>query len=452
MMHKVKLKLQQVVFWVKLHINLFKENSRREDVNELKASYVQSVLIIVIVILFIVWASEFELDVASQSNGVVIAASQTRPVQHLEGGIIRKIYVKEGDTVKAGQKLIELEHVIVDADVGALKAQIASLKIKTLRLQAQITLQTKIELPKEFVGKLSSEVNSANLIVSIYTEKIKSSVQSQRLKIEQKKAELSELVARKKHAKSKLGILRKQLQISEALLKKGLATEYERLNLLKEEQGLVGLIAESDAIDNRLNAAISQEKSALKSFLAGEREKLQIEFVEIKIRQKELEERLLKFSDTSQRLLVVSPIEGTVLHLNVLSEGAVVNPGGTVLSIVPIDDPLLIEAQLPVGDVGLIKIGQPARMDLVSGTARGYLAINGKVVYISADTVVDEAGMPFYKVRLKPDALYFERGHQRFPLIPGVRVMASILVGERSVLAYIIEPFRASSFGALTEP
>lgn len=423
-----------------------------QEMEEIRSSRQRLRAIGWVLLLTLIWATFFNLDIASQSPGEVIPATQTKLVQHLEGGIVSKILVHEGQTVKAGQPLIEMERVASQSDLGEIEAQIGSLKIRILRLDAQLAGRTSINFSSELERVFPDQIRNARELLGSQSNRVSGGLQAQEKKITQRSAELAELKARKLHLANKLTLLREQLSINEKLMKEGLANQYEQLNLLKEEQALVGSLAETEASMRRVSAAESQETASLRSQFSGERETLQSELENTRKQLQELQERSLKYSDSQKRLQIVSPIDGTVLRLHIVTEGGVVAPGGALLSLVPSNDPLLIETRLPVGDVGLVRVGQPARIELISSTARGFQPINGTVTYVSADRVVEQDKDPFYRVRITPGQLFFPRGDSNIPLVPGVRVNASILIGERSVLAYLIDPLRAKTKGALSEP
>ncbi len=422
------------------------------NMDELKTSQICSFSVIGFMLLFVGWAFFFELDVTSHSMGEVIAATHTKTVQHLEGGIIKKILIREGQRVAKSQPLIEFEPALSNSDLGVIENRIAVLKIKKLRITAQVNGEKSFPDPEKLHLNYTEQIAIAGQVLGSYSDRFASSIETQQFKIAQKEAELSELRVRKKHISHKLDLLKQQLQINKKLRADGLTNEYEYLDLLKEESTLAGTIAEIGASIPRIESGIAREKSTLVLFRKSEHEKLLVELEDTRKQLTEFQEQRRKLLDRQERLLVLSPIDGTVLHLNVITEGAVVSPGGTLLSLVPSDDPLLIEVQLPVGDIGLTKIGQKARLQLLSGTARGYLPINGTVVSISADRILDQQGNSFYKVTLKPDALTFKRGSRTIPLVPGVRIQASLFMEKRTVAAYLIEPFKSSTLGALSEP
>lgn len=441
--------LTKLVDWVR---NYFAPSADPDEIRSILPSRAHIWMLSCMLLLIVLWAFFFMLDIASRSEGEVVPATLTKPIQHLEGGIVSAILVSEGQRVEEGQPLVELKRVASDADMGVVEKRIRSLEIRVLRIRAQLAGQRSIQVPDGYSETDIRQIENANQILSAASERFESTQDRMSGLIEQREAELRELKSRELHLSQKLGLLREQLSINNTLMKDGLVTKFEQLNLLKEEKSLAGAISEIRSAKQSAEAAIFSVRSELESIRSSELEELEKELAETNMELEELSDQRLKLTDTQQRLVVAAPSAGTVLNLSVLGPGAVVRPGGTLMNLVPVDDPLLVETRLPVGDVGLVKIGQRARLELMSGTARGFMPISGKVVSVSADRVMDEDGMPFYKVRVSPDSYEFTRGGQSFSLIPGVRVQVSILVGSRSVSSYLFEPFKSVSQNALIEP
>lgn len=409
-------------------------------------------LICGLLICFLLWSLLSPLDIASHSTGEVIPASQTKLVQHLEGGIVRHILVREGQQVKRGEVVAELERSASEADLRETQSHLGGLRIRALRLEAQLAGRREIEFPPDLLQDFPEQTRNASELIRSQSGRIQSGLAVQTQKVFQRDAERVELVARRTHLVNKLGLLRDQVHISEKLLKEGLTNRYEHLNLLKEEQALVSALAETEASLTRTTAAQSQERASLEQQRSGESEQQHKDLEETRRQIGEIEERLRKFSDSQRRLQVLSPIDGTVLTLHVVTEGGVLPPGGTLMSLVPDNDPLLIETQLPVGDVGLIKVGQKARIQLMSSNAQGFMPIDGFVSHISADRVSEPNHEPYYRLRIRPTQMYFARGITRYQLVPGVRVNAVVLIGQRTVFDYLSAPLRSKTRYALTEP
>ncbi|RII83501.1 HlyD family type I secretion periplasmic adaptor subunit [Neopusillimonas maritima] len=405
-----------------------------------------------LMLVLLVWSMLFTVDIASHSTGEVINAGQTKMVQHLEGGIVRKIMVREGQRVEKDQPLVEIERVATESEMRELEAAMGALRIRSLRINAQLNKQDSFSVPEALATQFPDQVSIAQALFQAQRSRLSSSYEEQNQKIEQRLAEQTELGSRRASTQKRLKLLQEQIGISNRLMKQGLANRYEHLNLLKEEEQARGSLLEIEASQQRVEAALQQERAALEALGSGDTEGLQNELAEIQRQLAELQERQRKFTDSQARSVVRAPIEGIVLTLNIVTEGGVLQPGGTLLTLVPADEPVLIEARLPVGDVGMVHSEQPARIQLMSIVARGYRPIEGQVVEISPDSVLDEQKTPYYRVRIRPDTLAFEHRNLRYPLLPGVPVSVAILTGERSLFSYLASPILDGMRMAFTEP
>jgi membrane fusion protein, adhesin transport system len=431
---------------------LILHDNENVDFSEIRPARQKLRVIGILLIGFLFWSMLFPLDIASHSMGEVIPASQTKLVQHLEGGIVRRILVREGQQVKTGEVLAELERSASEADLRETQSHLGSLRIRALRLEAQLAGRNEIAFPAELLRDFPEQTRNATELIRSQSERIQGGLAAQTQKVYQRDAEGVELRARRTHLSNKLALLRDQINISEKLLKEGLTNQYEHLNLLKEEQALASALAETEASLTRSTAAQSQERSALGAQRSGEREQQHKDLEDTRRQIGEIEERLRKFSDSQRRLQVLAPIDGIVLTLHVVTEGGVLPPGGTLMNLVPANDPLLIETQLPVGDIGFIRIGQKVRIQLITSSAQGFKPISGTVAHVSADRVAEPNREPYYRLRIRPNQLHFSRGDNQYQLVPGVRVSAAVLIGERSVFNTLTAPLRSGMQNALTEP
>lgn len=405
---------------------------------------------------FLIWATMFTLDVASYAQGQVTPAGQLKRIQHLEGGIIRNIAVAEGQQVAAGAVIAELEDVVSDADTGDLRSRVASMEVKTLRITASLNKTATLVLPPELESEFPEFARDARLAFDSYRSRYDAIVQTHNSKAAQRRAEIQDARERLRGLSSRSKYVTEQVKISEEMLKQRLTHDYEHLQLKKEQAQIEAEYLSTVANERRAMTALDEEIAALAAFRHEEDVALRRELQEASTELASLRERLRKPNDSRERTVVRAPVAGSILTLYFKNKGGVVSPGGTIATLVPEGEALLIEAKLPIADVGYVHIDSPARLTLASG-AGGFSSIMAKVVHISPDTVVDEkatgphAGTAHYVVRLQPAENAFRRGEEVYALRPGVQVTAAILTGERSVLSVLLEPFIGSGVRPLTE-
>ena len=400
---------------------------------------------------FVAWSLIGRLDVVSFAKGEVVPSTQVKTVQHLEGGIVSQIKVREGDRVKVGQPLVVLESTASGADVDELAVRISALTADVARLSADMVGVNLIKFPEGFVEKNPELTDQAQSLFDSRRRQLKNDMDVQQSLINQRKREGDEINARRSNTREKAKLLNEQVQISEGLLKEDLTNRMLHLNLLKEAANLKGKLSEDKAAMARVQAAIQQETLNLDAIVGRFRVEARQTLDEKRRSLLELTNRSRKYADSYNRSVLVSPVDGVVMTLHVVTLGGVIQPGGKVADIVPIGDSLVIEAKLPPNDVGYVHPGQTARVTLASRDGSRFSHLEGTVIHISPDTVEAADGATFYKVRIKTQSDVFKTKGETYRLVPGVQVMCSIVTGSRSVLEYILSPYMGSFEMALQE-
>ena len=424
---------------------------------------------------FIYWAHVGVLDIVSVAPGEVVPASKVQQVQHLEGGIIEEILVKEGDLVQKDQPMVILESISSGSDLASMRMQIRALRIDIQRLKAEAAGESTLTFNREefktlpttknnhntALGQAGSanqqKISTAELIkqaTSMFTARrrtLLSRQNGQKNELTQRKEELVEISARLNNQKNRLKLLQEQLGISKKMLASENTSRYEHLNLLKESNELSSRIEEDEAARKRIRAAVRQAKEALAAVWNHYAEEVQTELKNSQSGLNDLLLRVGKFEDNMQRTVLRSPVAGVVKTLYAVSRGGVIPPGGTVLDIVPGGDQLIVEAHLPAQDVGHVHHGQAVVIRLASAEAARFGKLHGTVNHISPDTLVNQEGVPYYMVRITTEQNYFQKGKDRYTLVPGVVVSAGILTGQRTVMEYFLEPFMRGMALALSE-
>ncbi len=406
---------------------------------------------VAMVTVFLAWASYGKLDVVSIAAGDVVPAGQVKAVQHLEGGIVREILVREGDKVASGQPLVRLEPVRTRSEVAELSIRLRALETNIARLQAEAAGADKPDFPDELIKADPILVRQAMDMFEVRRQRVANQIRAQEQTLEQRRQEIKEVEARLKNNTNSLKLLGEQLKISNRLLKLDLSNRMTHLGLLREESDLTGRIEEDRAILPRARAARAAASAQLDAIKSGVREEARKELDEALRTEKELVERLRKFEDSLARTVLRAPVDGIVKTLYVVTVGGVVQPGGTVLDIVPGDDRLVIEAKLPTRDIGFVSVGQDALVQLASAEAVRFGTLDAKVVQVSPDTLVTREGQPYYKVRIETARPYFKHGNLRHNLSPGMQVQVSIRTGTRTVMRYLLDPYIRSLGKAMQE-
>jgi len=400
---------------------------------------------------FFTWAYYGQLDVVSTAVGEVIPSSQIKSVQHLEGGIVREIMIKEGDTVKKDQALMSLEPTASDADVAELQVRITSLTADVARLDAEARGVKAPIFPKRLLETHTRLVEETMALFNTRVQRIGNQLAGQREKISQQQNKMAEYRNRIKNNRAKLRLIVEQIGISNELMKDQLTNRMQHLNLLKESTSLKGQTADDRAGLRQAETAMKGAKNKLEAIRHSFKEKVREELEKKRRSLEEYASRLKKFEDSQRRTVLRSPVDGVVKSLYVFTVGGVVPPGGTVIDVVPGGDRMIIEARLAPQEIGYVQPGQKALVALASSDAVRFGQLDGEVVNVSPDTIETSDGQAFYKVRIATEKDYFQYQTLRYRLVPGVQVMASIRTGQRSVLAYLADPFINSARAAMRE-
>ncbi len=400
---------------------------------------------------FFIWASIFTLDIVSLANGEVIPSSQIKSVQHLEGGIIRKILIREGEQVKQGQELIVLEPTQSGADVGEIRVRLLSLRAEIVRLEAEVNGAEAPNFEADLMADNPRMVKQTLARFISRKKSLQSRIDSQSETIAQRGQEIKEISARIINLNQNLALMKEQIFISEELLKEDLTNRYNHLDLLKEASGIQGRIEEDASALYRARSALKEAEANMDGIITAFREESGMQLEEARLNFNELSQREQKFDDNLARTILRSPVDGVIKTLYITTIGGVLRAGQTVVDVVPIDDRLIVEAKLQTQDIGYVKAGQSALIKLASTDALRFGGMDGTVTNVSPDTLVTEQGIPYYKVRIETENDRFQRGALQYRLFPGMQVIASIRTGDRTVIEYLTDPFLNTISGAMGE-
>tara|TARA_Y100001970_G_C14223149_1_gene853904 strand:+ start:743 stop:1960 length:1218 start_codon:yes stop_codon:yes gene_type:complete len=369
-------------------------------------------------IAIVAWSFYFQVDIVSNADGQVIPVGEVKTIQHLEGGIIEEILVKESEIVGKDQPLVILAATASETEVDELQVRIDSQIIKSTRLEAEINNFDVPVFPEELITLREKMINKS---MELYL--------SRKNKFE---GDIKEIDTTIEQARTSVDILIRQAEMSSKLLEEKVTNEFAHLDILKELNAAKGHLEES----------IERKENIKNIFIENARDELQVA-------QRELSqsaETMKRLRDNLERTIIKAPVDGVVKNLFFVTVGGVVKPGGQLLDIVPTKDSLVVEARLPNSDIGFVKPGQSAVVKLLSSDSVNFGQIDATVTRISPDTEQDENDkrVVFYKILLETEKSYFQSKEKIYQLVPGVKVVASIHIGQRSVANYLLSPFITS--------
>lgn len=403
-------------------------------------------IVIFFFIIMGVWATFAHISGAVVAPGKIKIETERKTVQHLEGGIVDEILVKEGQEVEEGQTLIILESVRVDADAARLEKQLVAQKASQLRLLAEKDFRESFSWPTALVQQAqkwdSVEVlKNEEKIFSSRRESLNAQMSLLKSQIAQLRAQISGYQDQLNAERTIIATLQDELQAKRKLYKERFL---DKTQILELERNLAG----HQGTRGHLNQSIAEAKQKV-SETSLRMEEVKVRFIEQAMSDlgrvendiNQTTEQLRPMVDAKQRLRINAPVAGKVVDLKVHSHGGVVRAGDPLMDIVPHDNPLIVETQVPVNKITEVYIGQEALVQLDAFDTRIVPHMPGKVTYISADRLEDNRGpegMPYYlcyvEVNLK--ALQDEELY----ISPGMPATVFITTKQTTVLYYILEP------------
>ncbi|WP_108651459.1 HlyD family type I secretion periplasmic adaptor subunit [Dongshaea marina] len=426
-------------------------------------------ILFVFIVIMLVWANWAELDEVTVAQGSVIPSSRLQVVQNLEGGILKKVYVKEGQQVNPGQKLLliddtrfrsdlrtrDQEVVNLEGDVTRLRAELSGIKINKVEHGAwrdQFTISfAHLKFSEDFIKKYPQQAAQQQALFQEQLQNLSNRIQIMGRQIEQQEQVTLEHKAAVKTLEQSIELLQEEIGITSPLAEEGLVPQVEFLKLrrqLNEMQGeLVAKRLEANKIQSSLYEAILKRRNVVLEF----RSKVQQELSEKQAKLKQLKEGQIGLQDRVKRTLVLSPVKGTIQKININTVGGVIQPGMDLIEIVPVEDTLLVEARVSPRDIAFIRPGLSAVVKFTAYDFTIYGGLPGKVEHISADSFQDEKGNPYFLVRVRTDLNYLGSEKQPLPIIPGMQASVDIMTGKKRVIDYLLKPILRAKQSALRE-
>jgi HlyD family type I secretion membrane fusion protein len=400
----------------------------------------------------VLWMFFVPVAAAINAPAEVIFKSKRQTVQHLEGGIVEKILVKDGDMVQAGQALIVLEDKQVKPIVRMAQEQNIAEKAQIARLEAESRDLKSLEGVKNGAGNGNKYVQTETRLFKARQEAYQNQVELMRIQISQIRESLKGSQERLILKNQELASLREQLTASQDLVKEGYVT---RTVILDQQRALAEKTGEKEA----LLAAIAGDKQRITEFeqriLALRADRVQGAVNELKqsaIRRIDQEERIRPLRDILERQVIRAPVTGRVVALKVSTVGATIMPREQLMEIAPSGEKLILEAKIDMKDISDVKIGQGADVMINGFDARKSQPLRAKVIYISDDRIVPASAaqgqQPFYAAHLEFEKESLTNLGDR-KLIPGMSANVSIAIAPRTALDYMIGPLRESARKAI---
>lgn len=384
--------------------------ARRSADSEHRINFTLWITILALAVFFI-WANYSELDTITRGQGAVIANSKTQSIQSFDGGVIENIHVKEGDTVQKNQILVTLEKIKIEAAFREQRSKVAALRAAKARLNAEI-FGGQPKFDDDIKDYPQFKINQLKLL-------------------ERKRSMIKEQIDA---LELSLRIVKKQLQMTKALVPTGDVSLMEALKLQNQVSDM------SAQIENTKNKYFQDTQTELNKI----EEDLSSSLQTLALRQDQLDHVVLR-----------SPTNGIVKNIRITTLGGVVKPSEEVMQIVPAEDDLVIEAKIKPSDIAFLRKGQNANIKIDAYDYSIYGSLEGKLIYISADTLTEEAKQnepSYYRIKVQTQGRQFSgRPQEKIEIQTGMTAIVEIKTGKNNVLKYLFKPLIKTIDSSLTE-
>lgn len=394
------------------------------------------------------WAAFAAVDLVVHTQGRVVPSGKQQLVQHLEGGIVSRVYVHEGDRVKAGEALVAVSDLAANSSRGEKQARLGGLAAKVARLEAEATGAGRFT-PPAGLALADPAVRAEAEAFAARQAKLAQSTRVLEEQAAQRRQEAAEQQAREKGLRAELEVARAQLALVQAMIARNAGSQAELLDARGRVERLGTQIAEAETSRPRLLAAAGELAARIAETVAQFRSEARTALSDAQVDLRRVSEDIKTEDDRVRRTVVTAPVAGTVNKLSANTVGGVVKPGETIVELTPDDEALVIETRASPAERGSLRAGLPAKVRVAAFdyTIHGTLA--AQVTEVSADSLTDERGERYFRVSARVDPDSARRFGQA--LTPGMTVSADVVTGQRTVLQYLLSPIRGLAATALRD-
>lgn len=437
-----------------------KQSDNKHSENKPSIKKFLSFGMIVIIIFFgsfLIWAFFAPLESAAIAPGKITVAGKRRTIQHLEGGIIKKIFVKDGTKIKKGQILIQLDDVESNAVYQLRRNEVFELSAIESRLVAEFKNYNEIKFSEILLNNQNKEKAKQIMAsqISIFNENQKAFSENLKIlqqRIQQLQEQIRGYESSEKAVEKQLALIQEEIKSVAYLEAKKLIERYRLLALQREDASLSGKKGELTAGIAAIKEKIGETKLQISKIKTSHRREI---LLELRQTQQKLAEAIQKEKAAKallNRTMIRSPIDGTVVGMKIHTLGGVIRPGESVMDIVPSHEELIVEAEINPLDIDVVHPGLTAKVQLVSFNLRNTPMLFGKVTNVSADAFSDQnTGKSYYMAKIVIDQKELNKLKQGQALYPGMPVQVMIITAKLTPFQYFISPIRNSFNRAFRE-
>ncbi len=405
---------------------------------------------LVTIVSLVAWSYFAVIDEIVRGDGEIIPSGENQIIQNLEGGIIEKVLVKEGESVNKGQILVKIDNQKSQSSFSSNAIKADSLEAMVIRLKAEASGK-KFTTDEDMMKRIPEFIENERSLYSTNMRKQNSKTKTLEEQLTQRINELSEARTKSEHLKKSLDMIQKEVKMTKPMVLRGVSSKVDFLKLQREANKIEQEYTSVEKSIPRLKSAISEVRSNIKEIEYLFQSEAKMKLNEILAELESLRANSTALQDQVSRTIVRSQMKGIVQKIFVHTVGGVIKPGADIMEIVPSDQTLLVEVKIKPSDIAFIYLGQQSKVKFSAYDFSIYGGLEGKVIHISADTIKDEKDEVFYTVRIKTEKNYLERNGKHLKIIPGMTVNVDIMTGQKSVLDYILKPILKTKQYTFTE-
>ena len=396
--------------------------------------------VMIMMALILTWSNFTKLEEVTVTDGEVIPLGDFQTIQHLEGGIVKEIHVRDGQIVDKGAALILLDLATSGVNREELQVRLDGQILLKARLEAEAQGKRTITFPEEAAKRRPEQLAAQRQNFEARRRQLASTIGTLGQAVKQRRQDVKELDAQIRAVKKNLNLAKKRFAMSKNLLKDGLTPEMEHLQLEAEVESLEGETQTLIPSLSRAKSAISEAESRVNEernrFRSGAREEL----VQAEQALGRINELLTSADEQGLRAMIKSPIDGVVQNMKYNTIGGVIRPGEPIMEIVPTGASMVIDAKLKPADRAFVTVDQRVMVKLSTYDYAIFGGLEGKVTMVAPDTVIDEKGEPYFRIFVKTDKTYIGDDPDLYKITPGMQATVDIHTGEKSVMEYLIMP------------
>lgn len=407
-------------------------------------------LTLILFICAIYWASISEVEEVTRGMGKVIPSSQIQIIQNLEGGILAETYVNIGDIVEKGQLLMRLDEKRFSAPYKEYRLKYLALIARAARLTAETEI-TEMILPAELEQENTAIAAREWQLYNSRKEELATTIEILEEQAKQRRQDIAELEEKLTEVTRTYQLLKREIELTEPLVGQGAVSEVELLRLQREASTMLGDIAATKLAIPRVRSQLQEALKEIKEEQLQFSNSAKKELNEVQAELDALSATSVALADRLERTSIRSPVYGTVKQVLVNTVGGVIQPGMDLIEIVPLEDTLLVEAQIKPSDIAFLRPKQKATVKFTAYDFTIYGRLEAQLEYISADSVIDEKGNAYYQVNVRTNQNYLMGKEGKMPIIPGMVATVDILTGKKTILSYLLKPILKAKQTALRE-